>query len=382
MSLVQILAVAGGVALLLALFGIAWLATVVAWGERQARGLAYFGLAREERERFRRRTRFHAAALAPVIRLMARASPFAFDKASFRYRGVAGPKGSCSPESFRAGADYRPQSSDVFVVTQMRSGTTWMQHVVYESLMRGGGDLVETGGTLGAVSPWLESVIGVPVEDSPRLGRERPSRLIKTHFPASLCPYSPDARYVYVVRHPVSCFASCVDFLVDDMGVAAPSTGAFEAWFCSDEAMWWGGWPAHVEGWWSRSRQYDNVLFVRFEDMLDDLPAVVADVVSFLEMRPLDPAEMEAVTGKTGFDYMKRHRAAFEMYPPHVLATDSSYFAKGTSDRHRDVDASMARRIEGWCREELSGGLFPLERFYPETSGGSRVVEDSEEGPA
>lgn len=356
-------------ALLLALLGVAWLTAVVAWGDRRARGLGYFGLPRRERERFRRRIRFHATILAPVIRLLARASPFSFEKASFRYGGVPGPRGTCTPESFEAGASYRPRPSDVFVVTQMRSGTTWMQHVVYEVLMRGRGDLVEEERTLGAVSPWLESVIGVPVERAPSLGRERPSRLIKTHFPASLCPDSPEARYVYVVRHPVSCFASCVDFLVDDMGVAAPSLDVFAEWFCDDERMWWGGWPRHVEGWWSRSRRQDNVLFVRFEDMLEDLPGVVGDLASFLEVEPLDDAETGAVVRKTGFDYMKRHREAFEMYPPHVLATDSSYFSRGTADRHRDVRVEVRRRIEGWCRDELADGPLDLDRLYPGVAG-------------
>lgn len=359
------LATLGAVLLLPALAGFFWLTAVVAWGERRTKGLAYFGLPPEERARFKRRLAFHAGILAPMIRLTARASPFSFEKASFHYRGVTGPKGTCSPESFGSGAGYQPSPADIFVVTQMRSGTTWMQHLVYEVLMRGKGDLVEKGRTLNAVSPWLESVIGVPVEDAPTVGRETPSRVIKTHFPVSLCPYSARSRYVYVARHPVSCFASCVDFLADDLGTAAPSMAALEAWFCS-ETMWWGSWPSHVEGWWSRSRDERNILFVRYETMLENLSGVVTDVAAFLGVPPLSAAEMQAVSDKIDFDYMARHRNAFEMYPPHVLAADSAYLAKGTAQRHEDVPNAVRERIKDWCRTELEGGGFPLDRFYPD----------------
>jgi hypothetical protein len=373
-------AVAAGL-LLLAVVGLVWLTAVVAWGERRTRGVRYFGLPREARERFRRQLRFHAAVLAPMIRVMARASPFSFEKASFDYRGVSGPQGTCTRESFRAGAAYEPLASDVFVVAQMRSGTTWMQHLVYEILMRGQGELVAKGRTLNAVSPWLESVIGVPVEHAPLLGHEHPSRVIKTHFPVSLCPHSTRAKYVYVVRHPVSCFASCVDFLADNLGAAAPSIEAVETWFRSRERMWWGSWPSHVEGWWSRSRQEDNVLLVRFEAMLEDLPGVVSDIASFLGMSPLSETEMQAVSTKAGFDYMKRHKEAFEMYPPHVLAADSSYFARGTADRHRDVPDVVRGRIMSWCRSELAGSDFPLDRLYAEGSvepdGGGAIPQAS-----
>ena len=356
------------------LLGLVWLAIVVAWGDRRTLGLAYFGLPREGRERFRRRLRSHARILAPVIRLSLRAFPFRFDRASFAYRGIPGPKGTCTLESFDAGASYDPSPDDVFVVTQMRSGTTWMQNIVYEVLTRGGGDLVETGRTLNAISPWLEAVVGVPVGEAPPLGATR-ARLIKTHFPVALCPFSERAKYIYVVRDPVSCFASCVDFLADNTGPSKPPTDVFETWFCSPESMWWGSWPAHVEGWWSRSLREENVLFVRFEDMLADLPRVVSDLTAFLGVPPLDESEMNAVLSRTSFEYMRDHREAFEMYPPHVLASDSAYFTRGTVDRHRDVPEDARERILRWCRAELEG-TFPLDEIYPHVdslaAGGDR----------
>jgi hypothetical protein len=253
----------------------------------------------------------------------------------------------------------------VFVVTQMKCGTTWMQHVVYEVLHRGNGDLVDSGRTLYGVCPWIEGLKSVPIDQAPLLGAERPSRVIKTHMPVSLCPWSADARYIYVARHPVSCFASCVDFIATNAGRLAPEIAPVEAWFTSD-AMFWSAWPDHVTGWWERSRKESNVLFVSFEDMKRDLPATVRQVVGFLGVAPLSDAELARVVEKCGFAYMQRHQDSFEMNPPHLLQTDAELFVRGSADRHKDVPPETRQRISAWAAQRMAGGSFPIAEKYPD----------------
>src|SRR5262249_31445990 len=228
----------------------------------------------------------------PILRIMGRLSRFTFAKASFQHRGVSGPKGTCSKESFERADTYQARPQDIFVATQMKCGTTWMQQVVYEVLRRGNGDLVETGAAMYGISPWLEARKSVPIDQAPLIGTERPSRIIKTHLPADLCPRSAESKYIYVVRHPVSCFASWIDFLATNTGPFMPGLGAVEEWFCSDQLMWWGTWPKHVTGWWEFSRGSSNVLFLSFEEMKKDLPGVVRRVASFLGVKPLTEGEL------------------------------------------------------------------------------------------
>ena len=339
------------------------LSIVLAWSDQKTRGLGYFGLPPAGRRRFRKKLKTHARLLFPILRIVGRPSE-SLDRASFTYRGVAGPKGTCNEESFARAHDYEATHEDVFVVTQMKCGTTWMQHVVYEALHRGDGDLVDSGTALYAVSPWLEAVKSVSVEDAPLVGAERPSRVIKTHMPAELCPFDPAARYVYVSRHPASCFASCVDFLATNMGAFAPRLETVEAWFCSDETMWWRSWPTHVRSWWELSERHDNVLFVRFEDMKADLATVARRVANFLGMRSLKDRELERVLHKCSFAYMQEHRDAFEMHPPHLLAIDAELFVKGTADRHRDVPEEPRWRIMEWCTERMADGPIALDELY------------------
>ncbi|MGH7504731.1 MAG: sulfotransferase domain-containing protein, partial [Longimicrobiales bacterium] len=345
-----------------------YLSVVLSWEDQQTRGLGYYGLPPEGRQRFKRKLRTHARLLYPILRLIGRTSSFTFEKASFRHRDVAGPRGTCSEASFARADAYAARPEDIFVVTQMKCGTTWMQHVVYEVLMRGEGDIVEAGTTLYALSPWLEAQKSVPVEEAPLIGTERPSRIIKTHLPVQLCPYSREARYVYVVRHPVSCFASCVDFVATNIGAMAPDLPAVESWFRSPELMWWGSWTDHVKGWWERARTESNVLVVHFEEMKRDLPAVARRVADFLGVAPLTDVEVDGIVVKCGFAYMRRHKDAFEMNPPHILQTDAELFVRGTADRHADVPEDTRQRLLAWCAREMEGSDFPLDEVYPDVA--------------
>ena len=347
-----------------------YLAVVLTREDQRTTGLGYYGLPPAERERFRERLRRQATLLSPLLRLLGRFSRFDFTKTSFHHRGIAAPKGTCSGESFALADAYQPGSEDVFVATQMKCGTTWMLHVVYQVLRRGEGDLVETGSTLHAVCPWIEGRKTVSMAGAPLVGQQRPSRIIKTHLPASHCAYAREARYIYVVRHPVSCFASCADFIVENAGRLAPAREQIEQWFCSDAQMWWGTWPVHVEGWWKLSQQHPNVLFVSFEEMKRDLRSVVAKVVGLLEVPALNPQEMELVLRKCSFAYMQEHQEAFEMHPPHLLAADAELFVRGTADRHQDVPEAMRRRLLAWTAERMREQTFPLDRYYPDVTPG------------
>lgn len=354
-----------GVAVLFIVLQSLYLGAVLKWEDEQSVGLGYYGRTPEGRDQFKRTLRLHARLLSPLLRLNAAGAKLDFQKLRFLYKGVAGPHGSCSEESFATGATYQARPEDVFVVTQMKCGTTWMQQVVYEVLNRGAGDLVETGKTMYALSPWLEGRKSVSLEAAPRVGTERPSRIIKTHFPAQLCPSAPAARYIYVARHPVSCFASCVDFIVTNVGGMAPPIESFEAWYRAPDLMWWGTWPEHMQGWWDRSQRDDNVLFLYFEDMKRDLPATVRRVAEFLGIAPLNEQELARVVEKAGFAYMQKYQDNFEMHPPHILQTNAELFVSGTADRHLDVPAAVRDRLLVWAASEMAGHPFPLAQVYP-----------------
>jgi hypothetical protein len=341
-------------------------AVVLRWQDEQTLGLNYYGMPLAERKRFKKRLRFHARLMKPML-WMSMQKKLDFRTGRIQHKGVSGPSDSCSLEGFQKAEAYVPKPEDVFVVTQMKCGTTWMQHVVFQVLYRGKGDLVETGRAMYAISPWLEGRKSIPIQDSKPVGKERPSRIIKTHLPAQLCPFNTQARYIYVARNPISCFASCIDFVVTNIGPMAPGIDAFEKWFTTPDLMWWGTWTDHVRGWWDQARQHpENVLFVYFEDMKKDLTATVRQVAKFLNVAPLNDEELADVVHKCGFAYMQEHQDNFEMHPPHILQTEAEMFVSGSADRHKDVPAGVRERIAQWAAAELASSTFPLAERYPD----------------
>jgi len=241
-----------------------------------------------------------------------------------------------------------------------------MQQIVYETLCHGSGDLSDDGlRHMYALSPWIEATASVPMERAARIGVRR-DRIIKTHLPTRLCPYGEDARYVYVARHPYTCFASCVDFIHHLTGPLAPAYPELLDWYCSDE-MWWRSWPEHVDGWWRWAQERDNVLFVHYEDMLGDLDGAVGLVAAFLDVA-LSDAERAEVVRKSSYAYMKENEELFEMSPPSLLQNDSglSFFQSGKKDRAGILGDADRERIAAFCRERLAGSPYPLARFYPD----------------
>jgi hypothetical protein len=240
-----------------------------------------------------------------------------------------------------------------------------MQQIVYEIVMRGRGDLSDRGhGHLYAVCPWIDAVNSVSIEQAPLVG-DPPTRIIKCHLPIELCPYDEQAKYIYVARHPVSCFASIVDFNRANLGPLVPPVDTLADWFCSDR-MYWLPWPRHVDGWWQQAQHRNNVLFVHFEEMKKDFGAVRDRIASFLGC-DLTPEEQQQVARRCSFEYMKNHEEVFEMAPPTMFsATGGEFMASGRMARHDDVPPEVRQRIAEYCRQALKGRAYPAQRFYPD----------------
>jgi hypothetical protein len=113
--------------------------------------------------------------------------------------------------------------------------------------------------------------------------------------------------------------------------------------------MWWGTWTNHVKGWWERAQNEDNVLFVPFGDMKQDLAVVIQQVAAFLSVQPLYPDELDKVVHKCGFEYMQQYQDSFEMHPPHLGQVAPRLFVSGSANRLKDVPLEASGRIAAWA---------------------------------
>ena len=354
-----------------------YLSVVMAWMELQTTGTAYYGKSRHERRHFRRALQMHGQILRPVLYLLNRLSPFRFENASFKVRELAGPKSTCTPQSFQRAFEYQPSSNDVFVVTHMQCGTTWMQQLVLLVLHRGQDCLAEDGTSLNAVSPWLEAKSSVSVHDAPTMGPIN-QRVIKTHLPFSHVPFRSHAKYIYIVQDPVSCYASWVDFLGTHLQSRLPAAATIEAWFTSSLEMWWGSWPEHVSGWWQQAQQNSNILLVRWEDMQSNLTAVVQQVNAFLNLPSLANEELAMILRHASLEHMQANEDLFEITPPHLLQNTTSLLKRDTADRMQDVGTDQRRRIQQWAEKQLLRNGVPGDQLF----GSDSAAHVPESAPA
>jgi Sulfotransferase domain len=335
------------------------------WESGNTSGMAYYGKTLRERRALKRRIRLYSFPAMPLIAVLAICNRKRATMPVFEYEGVCGPPKVSSPEVFERARNYQPRPEDIFIATQMRCGTTWMQQLVYEVVNRGQGDLSdERHGHLYATCPWIDAVNSVSLEDAPLVG-EKPARIIKTHLPTRLCPYSEHAKYIYVTRHPVSCFASIVDYNRTLLGPLMPDADKMVEWYCSDR-MYWLPWPQHVTGWWQWAQSRKNVLFVHYEEMTKNFAAVVDRVAELLGYQ-LTRAEVDLVSKKCSFTYMKENEELFEMAPPNMFSViGGQLLASGKTNRHQDVTPTVRERILDYCRQSLHGSDYPAHDFYPD----------------
>lgn len=353
------------VVILLFVANFQYLAWYQRWQNRNTDGMAYYGRSLTERRALKERMRRYSRPVMPFVKLLATGIQKQAGIPGFEYEGVWGPPKVSSPEIFDRARKYPPRQEDVFVATQMRCGTTWMQQCVYEIVQRGKGDLSDKGhGHLYAVSPWIDGVNSVSLEDAPLVG-ERPTRIIKTHLPTKLCPYSEQAKYIYVTRHPVSCFASVVDYNRTLLGPFMPELDKMVDWFCS-ERMYWLPWPEHVQGWWRWSQNRQNVLFIHYEEMTENFAFVLDRVARFLGYQ-LTADEKNRIAEKCSFRYMKQNEELFEMAPPNMFSViGGGFLASGKSNRHQDATPAIRQRILDYCRQSLRDSDYPVQQFYPD----------------
>lgn len=256
---------------------------------------------------------------------------------------------------------YEATAHDVFVCTYSKSGTYWMLQIVTQIAGRGAADFDH----IHDIVPWPES----PTPDMPRL--TAPSwetspmsvRAIKTHAEAQFVPYSPDAKYIVVIRDPKDALVSSFHFSESIMpGISSIGLESWTDAFLEGEVPY-GIWAEHVASFWPW-RDRPNVRIVTFADMKADLAGVVEQVGELMEAN-LTPSEVEQVVERSGFAYMKKYEPKFK--PAIFNGADVEIIRKGkkgeaaetfTPERVAQIDEVMKAQLHRF------GSDFPYDDYF------------------
>ncbi|XP_075035077.1 sulfotransferase 1C1-like [Mixophyes fleayi] len=224
--------------------------------------------------------------------------------------------------------NFQARDGDVVVVSYPKSGTTWTQEIL---------DLILQDGVV-EKSMRAPCFVRVPFLEmaytSLEVANSMPSpRLLKTHLPVHLMPpsfWEKNVKIVYVARNPKDCLVSYYHF--HKMDNTMPDPGTWENFFSTflSGNISWGSWFDHVIGWWN-SKGKHQILYVFYEDMIEDPQREIQRVMRFLG-KDLPEEVLQKIQHHTSFSSMKANPMVnYDVLLPSVLDTSiSTFMRKGT----------------------------------------------------
>ncbi|CAB9525309.1 Sulfotransferase family cytosolic 1B member 1 [Seminavis robusta] len=246
--------------------------------------------------------------------------------------------------------DFKFRDDDIVIATYGKSGTTWTQQIISQLIFQGDTTLDVAG-----ISPWVDLRVPPKPIQLAILEEQKHRRFVKTHLPVDALVFSPQAKYLYVVRdgrdvawslfhHHMNANAEWYAALNDTPGLVGPKIGKpvsedpveyYKSWFDNDGAPFWSFWE-HMKSWWA-IRDLPNVKFVHFNDLKKDLSGQMREISEFLEI-PINEDKFDEMVEHCTFDYMKKH--ASQMSPLGGALWNgggATFINKGTNGRWADL---------------------------------------------
>ncbi|RMF32480.1 MAG: sulfotransferase domain-containing protein [Chloroflexi bacterium] len=198
--------------------------------------------------------------------------------------------------------DFVPRPDDVFIVTYPRSGTTWLQMILYQ--MTTDGEMNFTH--ISEVVPWFEQSTlhrrNIEALPSPRA--------FKTHLHYNGIFSIPKApcRYIYMVRNGKDVLVSYYHFYKSHLGYKGTFPEFFERFMRGK--VQYGSWFKHVAQWRANPRRL-NVLYLRYEDLLRDPEGGMREIADFCGF-DIPTEKWPVILERTSFAFMKQYELKFD----------------------------------------------------------------------
>jgi hypothetical protein len=201
-------------------------------------------------------------------------------------------------EGWKKGLAYQPESTDVYIVTPPKCGTTWMQQIVHGLRTRGSMDFDD----ITRVVPWINMAhdMGIDIH-APQVAAPR---AFKTHTPLNELPGG--GKYIVVLRNPYDALLSHYRFfegMFFEKGSIDITTFARGHYIPGRDLY------KHILAIWDH-RKNENVLVLCFETMKADLADTIEKVAKFMDL-PLDDELKQIVLKQSDIKFMQKHEAQF-----------------------------------------------------------------------
>jgi hypothetical protein len=256
-----------------------------------------------------------------------------------------------TPQRFKLARTIETRPEDVCYTSYPKSGSSWLANVLYLLLHEG---QTPRERTLRGYLHWLESSWPFPCERSSVDATPSP-RIFKSHMPYQMAvaggPEHSPCKFVYIARNPKD-VAVAYYFFESEKEWSGRYAGPWEHWLemFLEGRVQRGDWFDHVLGWW-RHRDLPNLLFLTYEDLLNDFDGTLDRLIRFID-RPCAPEIVERVRQRSTLDFQSR-----DGFSNHQEITQlEGFFRKGRIGSWKDVfTVAQSERFDRIYAERMAG---------------------------
>uniref|UniRef100_A0A646QEP3 Sulfotransferase 4A1 n=1 Tax=Hemiscolopendra marginata TaxID=943146 RepID=A0A646QEP3_9MYRI len=282
--------------------------------------------------------------------------------------GVVLNKGAA--DQLNAISDFQVRDDDIWVVTFPKSGTTWIQEIVY--LIATGCDQKKSQILMDERFPFIESdalytsSLRNGMNAVTYLEQMESPRFIKSHLPYSYLPQSllnnKCCKIIYVIRNPKDVLVSFFYFY--RMLHSRSFIGEFDAfvkYFMEDKLLCTPYWK-HVLSFWNRRHQH-NILIIQYENLHRDLVGEAQKIADFLG-KTLTEEDTALLTERCCFTSMKENPATNKEYWKDLgrwREGGTEFMRKGeVGDWKNHLSEEMNGELDKWIQKNLSNTTLNL----------------------
>jgi hypothetical protein len=245
---------------------------------------------------------------------------------------------------------FVPSSDDIYIVSYPRSGTTWLQMILYQLTTDGNMDFHH----ITEIVPFFERALSL----GQNLNARRPPRIFKTHLTYGQIPKGP-FRYIYVARNGKDVLTSYFHFHRSHLGFKGTLDDFLSAFVRGK--VGYGSWFQHVADWKSHASDGD-VLFLRYEDLQRDLREWLPRIAAFCGA-DIPPGRADEILERCSFAYMKAHESKFDFMHQVLLErrfAEGEFIREGKTDSWTGLLTDSQSQLfeeaaERWRRAAASG---------------------------
>jgi hypothetical protein len=203
---------------------------------------------------------------------------------------------------------FHPRPDDVYLASYARSGTTWLQMILYQLTTDGNMDFEH----ITLPIPYFERALSQGRD----LNQMPSPRVFKTHFRYHRLPKGSYKR-IYIARNGKDVLVSCYYFFLAHSTFRGSFDEYFQKFMIGNVPP--GSWFRHVSEW-SAHAADPNVLFLRYEDLVSDFARTLERITVFLGLS-ISPEKYASVAERCSFQFMKKYEDKFGFLQEVLLET-------------------------------------------------------------